>query len=276
MRRIYCARGEAPEPRRTWLPGRPVEALRRWKAAYQPDAEPTDHVFAENGVPINVEHLADQVRNDLRRVGVTRPQLFESSETRQRFRAHDLRATFVTIALATGKTETWVSDRTGHDGHTMIDKYRRKARTWNLGELGRLYELIPELCTTEPSARITTRIPHEITARVAKLADAADLGSELTDVDSAETEKTSPIGDPRRPENGVLHPGKGQSGGNQETLATLEDQVELELARALGKAAAAARFDVVAQLAKELEARRLARLTNVIKLDATRRPRDGR
>jgi hypothetical protein len=31
---------------------------------------------------------------------------------------------------------------------------------------------------------------------------------------------------------------------------------------------------VVAQLAKELEARRLARLTNVVKIDATRRPRD--
>jgi hypothetical protein len=46
------------------------------------------------------------------------------------------RATFVTIALATGKTETWLSDRMGRDGHTMIEKYRRKARTWNLGELG--------------------------------------------------------------------------------------------------------------------------------------------
>jgi integrase len=85
-----------------------------------------------------VEHLAEQIRNDFRRVGVERAQLFEGSDTRQRFRAHDLRATFVTIALATGKTETWVSDRTGHDGHSMIERYRRKARTWNLGELGPL------------------------------------------------------------------------------------------------------------------------------------------
>lgn len=46
------------------------------------------------------------------------------------------------------------------------------------------------------------------------------------------------------------------------------DPVEFELARALGKAADAARFDVVAQLAKELEARRLARLTNVVAFDA--------
>ncbi len=33
------------------------------------------------------------------------------SEPRQRFRAHDLRATFVTVALASGRTETCVPDR---------------------------------------------------------------------------------------------------------------------------------------------------------------------
>ncbi len=82
----------------------------------------------------------------------------------------------MTISLATGKTETWVSERTD-DGHTMIDKNRRKARTWNLGELGALYALIPELADTEPTVRITPRLPLKLTARVAKLADAADLGS---------------------------------------------------------------------------------------------------
>ena len=100
-------------------------------------------------------------------------ELFEGSETRQRFRAHDLRGTFVTVALATGKTETWVSDRTGHGGHSMIERYRRKARTWNLGGLAPLYAAIPELAGTEPPVRI----PRGFTARVAKLADAADLGS---------------------------------------------------------------------------------------------------
>jgi hypothetical protein len=113
----------------------------------------------------------------LNRVGVLRSQLFEGSATRQRFRAHDLRTTFVTIALATGKTETWVSDRTGHDGHSMIERYRREARTWNLGELGHLYALIPELAEAEPTVRIRPGLPLRFTARVAKLADAADLGS---------------------------------------------------------------------------------------------------
>jgi hypothetical protein len=47
--------------------------------------------------------------------------------------------------------------------------------------------------------------------------------------------------------------------------------VEIALAKALGEAAAAGRFDVVAQLATELEARRRARSGNVLNLDADRR-----
>jgi hypothetical protein len=46
------------------------------------------------------------------------------------------------------------------------------------------------------------------------------------------------------------------------------DPVEAALAKALEGATAASRFDVVAQLARELEARRLARLPNVIALDS--------
>jgi hypothetical protein len=47
--------------------------------------------------------------------------------------------------------------------------------------------------------------------------------------------------------------------------------VDEHLARALSDAACAGRFDVVAQLARELEARRLAKAENVISLAATRR-----
>jgi hypothetical protein len=52
------------------------------------------------------------------------------------------------------------------------------------------------------------------------------------------------------------------------------DVVEAALARALDRASEAGRFDVVAQLARELEARRLARAVNVVRLDAARRPRE--
>ncbi|HSY22212.1 MAG TPA: tyrosine-type recombinase/integrase [Polyangiaceae bacterium] len=164
--RINLDKNKTDDPRDWNLRPDVIEALKRWKGR-QPCTEPNDHVFADEGVPISVQHLADRLRRDLRRVGVTRPQLFERSDVRQPLRAHDLRATFVTIALAVGKTETWISDRTGHHSHKMIDAYRRKARSWDLGELGPLSELIPELSETPKvsggSGPITPRIPHAAT-----------------------------------------------------------------------------------------------------------------
>ena len=63
-------------------------------------------------------------------------------------RVHDLRATFVTLALANGRSEAWVSDRTGHRSSNMIRRYQRTARSateLGLGTLGPLDALIPEL-----------------------------------------------------------------------------------------------------------------------------------
>jgi hypothetical protein len=57
--------------------------------------------------------------------------------------------------------------------------------------------------------------------------------------------------------------------------AAVFDPVEEALAQALTKASGARRFDVVAQLAKELEARRLARASNVVPLDPKARRRRG-
>jgi len=157
--RVYLDENKTDDPRDWNMRPDVVEALAAWKKR-QPCTEPDDYVFADNGVPLNVKHLADLLRRDLRRVGVNRPQLFERSRARQPLRAHDLRATFVTISLATGKTETWVSDRTGHQSHKMIDAYRRKARTWNLGELGPLCDLIPELREAPAATPRGRSIPH--------------------------------------------------------------------------------------------------------------------
>lgn len=84
--------------------------------------------------PRDPNALARDLRRRLRDAGIDRPELFESSKARAALRAHDLRASFVTIALANGKTETWVADRTGHRSSQMISRYRRQART--AAELG--------------------------------------------------------------------------------------------------------------------------------------------
>lgn len=90
---------------------------------------------------LNADRLAEAFRADLELARVDRPELFERSKTRQPIRVHDLRATFVTLALATGRSETWVADRTGHRSSVMIANYRRGARTAAELELGELAPL---------------------------------------------------------------------------------------------------------------------------------------
>ncbi len=58
-------------------------------------------------------------------------------------------------------------------------------------------------------------------------------------------------------------------------VTSAADAVEIALADALTKATAAERWDVVAQLARELEARRLARHANVVVLSPARRHDGG-
>lgn len=84
--------------------------------------------------------IAESFRADLARAEIDRPELFESSAQRMPIRLHDLRATFVTLSLAAGRSETWVVDRTGHRSSGQIANYRRAART--AAELG-LGELAP-------------------------------------------------------------------------------------------------------------------------------------
>lgn len=94
--------------------------------------------------------VVPQLRRDLALAGVTRAELFDGEGTRRRLRAHDLRATFVTLALAAGRTEQWVTDRTGHTHSEVLARYRRGARLaaeLDLGWLAPLREAIPELST---------------------------------------------------------------------------------------------------------------------------------
>jgi hypothetical protein len=84
-----------------------------------------------------------------------------------------LRATFVTVSLANGKTEQWVTDRTGHKSSQMVGAYRRQSRTWGelaLGALGPLGELLPE-----PRGAPTTEASTQSEAPDATIAPAVPL-----------------------------------------------------------------------------------------------------
>ena len=135
------------DPRAWALDDGCLAALRIWKDDFNAEAEESERVFVERGIPLKIDRLAEQLREDLRLAGVTRSKLFESNGSRIAIRAHDLRATFVTVALANGKTETWIADRTGHKSSAMIQRYRRKASMWTemkLRELVPLWRALPE------------------------------------------------------------------------------------------------------------------------------------
>jgi integrase len=139
---------------RSWVldPGT-AEALRRWKKivptsryVFPPPALP--QARREGDAPFAVGQLPRQLRELLTKAGVVRTDLFAQTDKRQRIRAQDLRASFITVSLALGRSETWVADRTGHTSSVMINRYRRKARQvaqLNLGPFLSLHEIVPEL-----------------------------------------------------------------------------------------------------------------------------------
>ncbi len=93
-------------------------------------------------------NFAHHLREGLQAAGVARAELFTPSPNRLLLRAHDLRGTFVTLALAAGRTEAWVTDRTGHRSSAMIYAYKRGARNGaelGLGWFEPLHVAIPEI-----------------------------------------------------------------------------------------------------------------------------------
>jgi excisionase family DNA binding protein len=127
-----------------------TEALRRWKKLLSSEALKKERfmVHPKSGRVLSGDKAAKRLRRYARLAGLDRKQLFEKSDVRMPLRIHDLRATFVTTALAQGKSEVWVADRTGHRSSAMIFTYKRAARSFQelgLGPLAPLHEAIPEL-----------------------------------------------------------------------------------------------------------------------------------
>lgn len=148
------------DPRSWVLDPSVVRALRIWRALYHSKAESHDYVLVDsNGTRLVLDKMAKRLRAHLVMAGVKRDALFHRSDQRMHMRAHDLRASFVTLALASGKTETWVADRTGHRSSAMINRYRQAARSaaeLRLGWLRPLDRTIPELRKgTERARRLT-------------------------------------------------------------------------------------------------------------------------
>lgn len=238
---IRLDRNKTRKPRAWKLATDVCRALQLWGALSRRGQGAT--VFHASIIKISIG-AARQFRADLQLAGIERPELYERSAERSPIRVHDLRATFITLSLAAGKSETWVMDRTGHTTSNMVNGYRRQARhaaELELGWLGPLDELLglgraPRKTTGKPSkprALQRTTSSNERPPLRRKTAKTAE-----PETPSAHSRPTGPAGSE--------HPGH---------------TVELALAEALRAATAAGEWAVVAELARELGERRRERTT---------------
>lgn len=85
---------------------------------------PRDPVFPPMTRDEQIE-MATTLRVDLWQAGARRHQLHHAEEGWGMLRFHDLRASFVTIHLALGKTPAWVTLRTGHRSYQVLKRYER-------------------------------------------------------------------------------------------------------------------------------------------------------
>lgn len=152
--RIRLDENKTDDPRSWVLADGSARALRLYIDRFRPGIGPNDPIFvAPDGKPFTeavLKKLARKFRMHLRWAGIERPELFEATAARMKIRIHDLRGTFVTLSLAAGRTESWVSDRTGHKDWRVMRRYKRPARelaelTERAGTLVALDLAVPEL-----------------------------------------------------------------------------------------------------------------------------------
>lgn len=129
--RLHADKVKTKEHRSWKLGDDTVRAFQAWKnlhphtvfvfeAPRKSDTEP------RSALSYDKTKMARKLRNALRIAGVMREELFEKGESLIPIRMHDLRATFVTIASASGKSERWIRNRTGHKSVAILDTYQRE------------------------------------------------------------------------------------------------------------------------------------------------------
>lgn len=259
---VRLDRNKTDDPRAWALDPGTAEALRRWKAL-KPGRGDDALVFAD---VLDRGHLADAVRGHLQLAGVTRAELFENSDARRQLRLHDLRASFCTVALGAGRTEAWVTARTGHRSSGQVATYRRLAQTFSevgAGWFANMALTIPELAAvktaavaaadeTEDGAADGVLVARRVVSRSGGTVDAADSKDE-----SARYDESSPASSR---EVATTDATEGDASIRALPLPAAASELDAALARALDAATSAGRFDVVAALATEIAERRLRRL----------------
>lgn len=206
---------------------------------------------------VSEPEMAVGLRRWLTKAGVTRPELHAASRTTKKLSWHDLRATGLTWMAVRGDEPLKIMQRAGHTNFQTTQIYVRTAEAIREG-FGDVFPTLPPALfeafgpghwptTTQVRDKIVGQ-PGLETAESASSDEHSRTSSDETPGAMSESTRSH-----------VDAEALGQTLGQK-------DPVEEALARALDAASAAGRFDVVAQLARELEARRLARTPNVVTL----------
>jgi integrase len=136
--------------RRMWqLEAGTARALQRWIALRGADSSAYMFVNAD-GRKVNTKtiKLPELLRASLKRAGVARAELFANTDDERNVCVHDTRRSFVTVKLALGLSEGWISARTGHLTSSELRGYQEAARSFaelKAGDFLPLDVAIPEL-----------------------------------------------------------------------------------------------------------------------------------
>jgi len=194
------------------------------------------------------EQLVAELRVHLKLAGVTRPELHDGTPTLQPFDVRSFRTCFATWCARSGFDSAWIDAWLGHVPKTTAAKHYVK----DTGSLtSGVFPTLPAelLGSVGPSvgpsgSQVAGTTVRRTGVELAQPVDLADNTSKLVSSESARVDASAQSAVDAGPTNGPT------------------DALET----ALLLAAQAGRFDVVAQLAKDLEARRLASTPNVVPL----------
>lgn len=256
-------------------------------------ASEDDRLFPE----VEKKDIASTFREHLTLAGVYRRALHQSTAERRPLRVHDLRGSFVTIALANGCNEDWVMQRTGHTTSAMLAKYRRQVDYARDAEMTWWQPL--DKCLTgqaAPPEGVARGVARRVKIQVEIPGLASSRWTWAIAPDATPEPKTAassgptPLEKPREsqgwhaPHQGVAHEPPVQ----QRAMSATEDtahlvaqttlalvRIEESLAEDLKALIAAGRYELADKVMAELRERRLQRTApQVTSLEQARKKRD--
>ncbi len=220
------------------------------------------------GKRMSIHTPKSRILADLKLAGVTRKSILEDGDGTDALRVHDLRASFITLALRAGRSHKWIMTRTGHEKLGTLSVYDRLVEDANEHHLPPWFApmalSIPELQPRKGGPSLGHALKNaEQNAAFTRSAWTREPGqSEQKPAEKAPSVTTeTPLPPTSGPAEiqGVGQPGPGQAQVSSPADTPYTDPVDRALAFALEAATRAEQWAVVLEVTRELSERRRAR-----------------